>query len=175
MTDIPLFPAGYAPGPGDMGGWIQGSFSFLTTGVLFRGQQQTAQALSSGVNPLSVDTVLEDPTGGWSQVNVPGVQPAFSWLAPLTGWYEVTLTCSIAAQALWAAGAVLVSGGTPEYMELANTDASSMGGCTASLIVPCYGQVDYIQAGPFVSAASNTDVSAAGRYPALEIAFVSSG
>lgn len=173
---IPFFPAGYGPSPGDMGGWIQGSFSAAAQPTLFRGLQTIAQALTgSAVNPLSIDDVLEDPTGGWSQVSVPGVQPAFSWLAPLTGWYEVTLTCSIAAASLWAGGAVLVSGGNPQYGEFANTDASSEGGCTASLIVPCYGQVDYIQAGPFVSANASTDVSAAGRYPALEIAYVSGG
>lgn len=173
---IPFFPAGYGPSPGDMGSWIQGSFAALTVPALFRGEQTVAQALTAGmVNPLSIDTVLEDPTGGWSQVAVAGVQPAFSWLAPLTGWYEVTITCSITAAALWCAGAVEVSGGAPIYGELAQTDGSSEGGCTASFIVPCYGQVDYVQAGPYTDTNVNTDVSAPGRYPGIEIAYVSTG
>jgi hypothetical protein len=173
---IPVFPAGWQPLPGDMTSWIQDSFAFLSAGkLMLRGEQHTAQALTSAaVTWLSLDHILENPYGGWSPAGT-GAQPASSWLVPYTGWYEVTLTVPTANQALWCAGAVAVSGGTPQYGDMVPATGSDTGGCTASLIVPAYGAADYIQAGIFSSAAANTAVSTPGRYPSASITYVSGG
>lgn len=174
---IPLFPAGYAPLPADFGNWVQGNFAQITTGILFRGEQTIAQALSSPstFNVLSMDTVLEDPANGWSQVNVPGVQPASSWLVPKTGFYEVTVRCSVASAALWIQTGITVSGAAPVFGCSLQTPASLAGGCPASIVVPCYGGSDYIQAGAVVSANCNTSVASAGKFPSVEIAYLGNG
>lgn len=175
---IPLFAAGYAPLPGDFGSWVQGNFSLITTGIVFRGEQTIAQALSSSaaLNALSIDTVLEDPAGGWSQVNVPGVQPAFSWLVPQTGFYEVTVRCSTASgTAVWIQAGAAVSGGSPQFGASVLAPSVVTGGCGASIVVPCYGGSDYIQAGAAVSANVNTSVASAGKFPSIEIAYLGNG
>lgn len=177
MTGIPVFPAGYAPSPADFGNWIQGNFGQITQGIVFRGEQTVLQALSSSaaLNALSIDTVLEDPAGGWSQVNVPGVQPAFSWLVPQTGFYEITVRCSVASAAIWIAAGAAVSGASPQFGASVLTPASLTGGCGASIVVPCYGGSDYIQAGAAVSANVNTAVVSAGKFPSIEIAYLGNG
>ena len=173
---IPVFPAGNAPLPAAFTAWVRQPLQFLTQVPLFRGQQQavTPQSLAAGFQALSMDTVLEDPYGGWSAAGT-GAQAASSWLVPYTGYYEVTVTCSIAAAALWCAAGVQVSGGTAAYGDMVLVPGSTEGGCSASLTVPCIGGQDYIQGGAYVSTAATTDTSSAGRYPAIEIAYVSGG
>ena len=173
---IPVFPAGNAPLPAAFAAWVQQPFQFLTQRPVFRGQQQAAggQSLSAGFQALSMDTVLEDPYSGWSAV-LTGSQAASSWLVPYTGLYEVTVTCSVTAAALWLAAGVQVSGGTAAYGDMVLTPASTEGGCSASLLVSAVGGQDYIQGGVFASAAATTDTTSAGRYPAVEIAYVSGG
>lgn len=175
---IPVFAAGYAPQAPAMNGWVQASLGFCSAMPVFRAQKQAAQALTAGTfAPLQAGAtagdILEDPYAGWS-ATATAAQPAWSYLVPFTGWYEVTLTILTAAFSGWLTALVQVSGGTAEIMGNAQVPASGPGGVPASLIIPATGGIDYIQAGPQASAAVNTDITA-GQLCALEIAYVSSG
>ena len=176
---VPVFPAGYGPFQFDFQALIGNTLGFVAAMPVFRGIQQAAQALTGGTfAPLALGgtagDILEDPYAGWSHTAT-SKQPANSWLAPATGWYEVTVTVLTAAAALWLSPGVQVSGGTIEYLGNVNTPGSEPGGCSGSLIIPCTGGIDYIQAGPLASAGVNTDVASAGQFSSLEIAYVSSG
>jgi hypothetical protein len=180
---IPVFPAGYGPFPADFATWVTNPFTFLTSKVMFRGQQQASQALTAGAvtAPIQIGAtagdVLEDPYGGWS-TTVTGSQPAYSWLCPAgcSGWYEVTvtgLTASPGGITTDQVEAVLsVDGAT--YAETAATWGIPTGTSGASGVfqVPLLGGNDYIEMGIF-SAAATTTPAVAGRYPTMEIAWIS--
>jgi hypothetical protein len=176
----PVFPAGYPPFQFDMTNWIANTLGWCSALPVFRGQLQAAQALSSSsaLNALAIGgtagDVLEDPYGGWSHTST-SAQAANSYLVPYTGWYEVTVTVVCTQQAMFLAAAIGVSGGTPEYVDNVATPAAVAGGCSGSLIIPATGGLDYIQAGPVVSANATTDNNSAGQLPGLEICYVSSG
>ena len=178
---VPVFPAGYGPFASDAQALTGNTLGFTATMPVFRGIQQLpgGQATTGGTfAPLALGgtagDILEDTYSGWSHTAT-SKQPANSYLVPYTGWYEVTVTVTCLAQAMWLSAGVQVSGGTIEYLGNVNTPAGLAGGCSASLIIPATGGIDYIQAGPLTSANATTDTIAAGRYPALEIAYVSSG
>jgi hypothetical protein len=171
---VPVFPAGYGPLPADFTTWVQQSFGFLTASTIFRAHQQVAggQALALGYTTLALDTIDEDPLGGWSAVATPR-QPANSWLVPFTGTYEITVTVSALAAAIWLGAAVLISGGTPVAGEAALMASGTYGGAAATWTQALTGGVDYIQGQAACSAAATTDTSSPGRYPAMEITYVS--
>ena len=176
----PVIPAGYAPFQFDMTNYIANTLGWVSSLPLFRGQQQAAQSLSSSssLNFLAIGgtagDVIEDPYGSWSHAGT-SAQPANSYLAPYTGWYEVTITVLTAAQAMFLSAGVQVSGGTVQYLGNAQTPAGIAGGCSGSVIVPCTGGADVIQAGAIVSVNATTDASSPGQLPTLSIAYVSSG
>lgn len=176
---IPVFAAGYGPQPPAMEGWVQASLGFASTMPVFRARLQSAQALTANTfAPLqcgaTAGDILEDPYAGWSTVATAS-QPAWSYLVPFTGWYQVDLTVLTAAFSGWLSALAQVSGGTPEIMGNQPVPGSVPGGCTASLIIPATGGIDYIQAGPQASAGVSTDAANGGVWPRLEIAYVSSG
>ena len=175
----PVFPAGYAPTPTDMTNWIQDNFSFLTSGIVFRGQMTSSQTFTTAGTfyPLQIpsgsSTVLEDPYGGWSP-SATGSQPANSWLAPYDGWYEVTVTIPLISANVSLAAAVAVSGGTPYTAAYVPGATGLDTGASGSVTVALAGGVDYIQAGAIVSATATTVVLlGAGLYPSIEITWVS--
>lgn len=166
---IPVFPAGYAPQDPDFTTWIQDTFGYLTAGTVFRAHQQVSggQTLSSGATVLSFDTVDEDPYSGWEAASD-------AWLAPWTGTYEITVCTSVAAQAVWLGSGLKISGGTVMTGQNLQTPSATVGGSVQTFTVQLTGGVDYIQAVALCSAAAATDTSSAGRYPSMEITYVSS-
>ena len=161
---IPVFPAGFSPQAPDMDNWIQDSFGFLTAQVVFRAEQHTTQTLN-GFTPISYDTILEDPWSGWNA-------SSFVWLAPFSGWYEVTLGHSIATATVITEAVPEISGITYEMSEVTCT-SSTEGGTSSSLLASMVGGIDYVQGVAWTSASVSIDVSAPGRYPWLECTFIS--
>jgi len=171
---VPSFLAGYAPAPSDFDSWIQTPFAFATGKVVFRGQQtNTGQSLSSGTyTVIQLNSILEDPYGGYSSVAT-SAQPAWSWLAPYDGWYEVTVTVSILNVAAHLEPALLLSGTTQYEAGAASTPASPSAGIVCAPIrVPMIGGLDYVQPQAWISAAATTEVGA-GLNPVMEIAWIS--
>ena len=161
---IPVFPAGFSPQASDMNNWIQDSFGFLTTQVVFRAEQHTSQSLS-GFTLIEYDTVLEDPWGGWNG-------STFAWLAPFTGWYEITLQHSISTAVTITEAVPLISYAPYEMSEVTCT-SSTEGGTGASLLISLIGGIDTVQGEAWTSASVSIDVSAPGRYPSIEISYIS--
>lgn len=173
----PQIPAGYAPFQADFTTWVTTPLTFLSTKTMFRGQLQGTEALGAlAFTKAQLDTVLEDPYGGWSATST-GSQAAYSWLCPAgcSGWYEVTLTGLTASQgstpsscgaALWVDGA--------EYQQASLTPGvnGNTSGSSGALIVPLIGGSDYVSLYIYSFAAVNTP-ALAGRYPEMEIAWIS--
>ena len=150
---------------------IQAPLTFLTDSIVFRGHQTSSQNFTSGAYlVLNFDATDEDPYGGWSATST-GSQAAHSWLAPYTGWYQVTFTFSwTPSTATYGRTAVLIDGLT-QY-QLGGGDAYS--GVTGSYDVPLVGTVDYIQMqGVVEHTGLSTLVSTAGFQPSCEITFIS--
>jgi hypothetical protein len=166
---LPVFPAGWSPSQQDFTTWIRRSFRALTGRVVFRAQQTGSQSLTGGVfTPVAFGGVLEDPYGGWS-ATATAAQAAYSWLAPWTGYYQVTFGWSSAAGAGWADTAVAVTGGTPQVVSGAGAPASLGGGGSGQVIVPMIGGADYLQFLAQPASTVTNDTSTAGRYPWVEI------
>jgi hypothetical protein len=157
--------------------WVTNSFSFLAQPAGFRGQRQAAQSVS-GWTLVQLDTVLEDPYGGWS-ATATASQPAWSWLCPAGcgGWYEATLSGFAASQgsgsAIQLATALYLNGSVWQYGSDDWAPASAPGGSSGSVQVPLLGGSDYVQLYVFTSAGVSTP-AVAGEFPALELAWVSS-
>ncbi len=174
LATVPTFPAGYGPLPADMNTWVRSNFQGLTSGVLFRGIMTTTQSLTAGsFNPLQL-IATEDLFSGWSATST-SAQAAFSWLAPYTGWYEVTVEATTLAAALFLQAGVAISGGTARYPQNNRTPAGFPGGACATWLTYLTGGYDYVQGGLNPSAAVSTDVASAGFFPSVEIAYLSSG
>jgi len=161
---IPVFPAGYGPLPADFDTWVQDSFGFLTAQVVFRAEQHTTQTLN-GFTPITYDTILEDPYSGWN---------AFTgeWLAPFSGWYEITLGHSIATATVITEAVPEISGTLYEMSEVTCT-SSNEGGTSASLLASMVGGIDYVRGVAWTSASVSIDVSSEGRVPWIEVSFIS--
>lgn len=174
----PQIPAGYAPFQADMNAWITAPFTFLATKAMFRGQLQGSQALTANANTLAkLDTVSEDPYGGWS-ATATGSQAAWSWLCPpgCSGWYEITLTAMTASQgvATSAVGGVLYVDGA-EYQRASMSPGvnGNTSGSAGPVLVPLLGGVDYVQFYIYSLEGVNTPATA-GRYPSMEVAWIGS-
>ena len=176
---IPVFAPGYPYLPTDMTNLISAPFSFQATGVVFRAEQHTQQDFFT-LNTqyvIKYGTVLEDPYSQWDATN-------FRWLAPFTGIYEVAVFCSVATTSCSLETSVAINGsidgnyaitGATFYTtSSAQLSSLTLGGGTGFARVPLVGGVDYIQgAAQSNVSATVTDVSSAGRYPTMEIAFIS--
>ena len=175
---IPGIPAGYAPVQADMDAWVTTPFSFLASPAAFRGELHAATAWGAGAFTLApLDTITEDAWGGWSATST-GSQPAFSWLAPAgcSGLYEVSLTAWATSpgasvtdqlQACLSVDGVLYAQASAGW-----GPPSATGGSCASVQVPLLGGVDYVQMLVY-SAAASAGAATAGRFPSMEIAWVS--
>ena len=163
---VPGFPAGYGPLPADFNTWVQATLGFLTTSVVFRAEQTSAQTIGTGLTTLTFDTVLEDPYSGWA----PGTN---RWTAPYTGLYHVTVSCSIATAAIIFQTSLEVTGTTQYETTDVTLSGLTLGGGNAAAIVPLIGGSDYVTGIAQASSSSPTDVSSPGRFPTMEIAFIS--
>jgi len=171
-ASIPVFPAGYKPVQSDFASWIQDTLGFLTGGVVFRARQTTAQALSGGANIMQYQAIDEDPYSGWSAVAT-GSQPAYSWLAPYTGLYQITVTTAFAASNNWTDAGALLTGTLITLSECATTNLSGVpAGAGGMVTVPMTGGADYLQVNVAVANADDTVITA-GSEPSVEIALVS--
>ena len=175
---VPQIPAGYGPFPADMNAWITAPFTFLSTKAMFRGQLQGSQALGANANTLAkLDTISEDPYGGWS-ATATGSQPAWSWLTPpgCGGWYEITLTALTASQGATpsAVGAVLfVSGSEYQVASMSPGVNGNTSGSAGPVLVPLTGGVDWLQMYIYSLEAVSTPATA-GRFPSMEVSWISS-
>lgn len=175
---VPLIPAGYEPFQADFNAWVTTPFSFVSTAPVFRGQLQGTQALTAATWTLAqLDTVLEDPYGGWSAVTTAN-QPAFSWLCPpgCSGMYEVSMCGMCAGQASATAligAAVYVDGSLWQEAGFMWADDGNTGGAAGAVPVPLQGGSDYVQMYIFTTLGVNTP-ALAGRFPYMEIAWLSS-
>ena len=167
---VPVIPDGYSPLTADFNAWAQANLSFLAAGVLLRARQTTVQALAAGSQVLSFQAIDEDPYAGWS-ATATGSQPAMSWLAPVTGLYQVTITPGVASSANWVMAQAVITGVTVTLGEDATngTGGSGAGGMGTFAMVA---GLDYLQGAVSVATAVNT-VTGAGLQPSLEIALLS--
>lgn len=168
---VPAPPAGYAPVAADMTAWITTPFSFLASTTVFRGELHAATSWGANSWTLApLDTVLEDPWGGWNPVNS-------SWLCPAgcSGLYEVTMTATSTSPGtttdqlsptLWVDG-VLYATASAGW----GVNGHGSGSC-GQVLLPLIGGVDYVQLWTF-STAATTAPGVAGQYPAMEIAWIS--
>lgn len=174
---VPQIPAGYDPFQADFNAWVTTPFSFLASPAVFRGQMQGAGTAASGWRLVPLDTVLEDPWGGWSATTTAN-QPAFSWLCPAgcSGWYEVSLAGLSASQASATAligAAVYVDGSLWQEAGFVWADDGNTGGASGSVPVPLQGGSDYVQMQLFTTL-SVAFPATAGRYPYMELTWISS-
>jgi hypothetical protein len=172
---VPQIPAGWDPVQADFNAWVTTPFTFLASRVMFRGQLQAAEALS-GWTLAQLDTILEDPYGGWS-ATVTGSQAAYSWLCPAgcSGWYEITMTGETNPQTgtseVWTA--LYVDGTAYQVASGSLGDTGNTSGSSGSIMVPLLGGSDYVQMYIY-SASAVTAPATAGRYPAMEVSWLSS-
>jgi hypothetical protein len=156
--------------------WITTPFSFTGSSTVFRGQLQGAESLAAGWTLAQLDTTLEDPWAGWSAVTT-GSQPAYSWLTPsgCSGWYEVSIgaLANTPGSSALIGGAVYVDGALYQEVAMEWADATSTAGASGAIMVPLQGGFDYVQAYIYSSASTSTP-AVAGRYPSMEIAWISS-
>jgi hypothetical protein len=169
---VPQVPAGWQPDPADFTTWVTNPFSYLAQPVVFRAHRAAAQALTGGVyNVLQLDTVDEDPYGGWNS-------GTHAWTCPAgcAGWYEATLSSLTASQgagtsnqnvAALALNGSLWSVGGGDW-----APASAAGGTTGAVQVPLV-PGDYVQMWVFATQSVSTPATA-GEYPSFELCWVSS-
>ncbi len=162
---IPVFPAGYAPVPGDFGNWVQSTLGFVTQKICFRAHQSVAQTLTSGV--VTLDVVDEDPYGGWTAGG------SNKWTAPFTGWYEVTVTVMASAGSGWLSASMAVTGGTRFDGDSVLTTSGNTGGATASQYVPMIGGQDFVTPECHASGSFTTEVIVPGRCSDMQIVYLS--
>jgi len=136
---------------------------------VFRGQLQGSASWSAGYNLVELDTVLEDPWGGWSS-------GAWTWTVPAgcPGWYEVTMTALCASQ-----GSAAQQLPCELYLNGARVAAASSGWMVDGHGSGSCGEVQlplapgdalqfYVEPSAAVSAPAT-----AGQYPSMEIAWMS--
>lgn len=162
----PVFPAGYGPVTSDFTGWVTNSLGFCTRGVMLRAEQQTTQAIAANTQTIvSFDTVLEDPYGGWNA-------GSNSWLAPVSGWFEVTCTLVTASASGTLTNTVFVDSATQYAASAVSVPSTNPGGACSSFWVPLIAGTDFVQIRLNMTAATTTD-SGNGQRSTLEISFVS--
>lgn len=173
---VPQIPAGWDATQADFDSWVTTPFSALASPPGFRGELHAATPLS-GTVLAPLDTVLEDPYGGWSAVAT-SAQAAHSWLCPegWTGWYDVSATGAWTAGGdatevmhahLYLNGTVWARGGTG-WMP-----PGRAGGSSGGYIVPLVGGQDYLQLYLYSTASVNAPATA-GEYPSLDLTWISS-
>jgi hypothetical protein len=170
LPAIPAFPAGYGPAPGDFDTWVQAPLTWLTYGTVFRAELENGQPVTAGTyTVIQWDTILEDPYAGWNG-------SSFSWLAPLTGWYEITVTVQYSVTSAQVAAAVRLSGvysATYQLSEYTAGGAAGMwGGTSGAIVLPMVAGTDFIQ-GIAWAGNSTTLRSSNGSYSSIEITYVS--
>jgi hypothetical protein len=88
-------PAGFRPLHNDLDTWVRDPFTFLMNRpAMIVGQSASQSIPSSTITTLQLNTVGEDPYGGWVTT---GSAPNYRWVCPASGWYWVTLNVWLSA------------------------------------------------------------------------------
>jgi hypothetical protein len=131
----PQIPAGWQPLPADMDYWIGTPLEYLVTRPAFRAQMEAPVSLApGGFTVIPLDTILEDPYGGWSASGI-------SWTCPngCAGWYDVTLTAATASMGAFPSelgAGVWVDGSQYAQLSLTPGVNGNSASSSASLLVP---------------------------------------
>jgi len=174
---VPQIPAGWGPVQADVNSWVTTPFGFLSGTTVFRGQLQGSKPLTANAWTVAqLDTILEDPYGGWS-ATATGSQAAYSWLCPpgCSGWYEVSVAglAALASGTILTGAAVYLDGALWQEAAFLPGDVGDTSGASGAVPVPLQAGQDYVQLVIWTDAIVNTP-AAAGRYPYMEISWVGS-
>lgn len=165
---IPVFPAGYGPFAGDFNGWVTNPIQFIATQIVLRVSRSTSQSLTTGGGNQVVrfNVVDEDPYSGWNGSN-------WTYNPPFTGWYEVNVFVSLAAQGVNARCGISVTNGAQNYnLSQHQCPGGWMGGVSATAMVWMVATEDFVSGNVVVSVNCGTDATNLGRYSRMEIAYV---
>ena len=167
----PVFPAGYGPLPADFDGWVQTPMAFVTKRTVLRvAQPAGGQSLGgSAYTVIQFPAAAEDPYGGWS-TTATGAQPAWSYLAPYDGWYEITICVSVAAVNAHLEPTIQISGNIVYELGAAAVSAANAGIVTGSVRVALLGGLDYVTGRAWSSAAATTSAGIS-RECSMEIVY----
>ena len=155
---------------------ISDSFGFLTSKAVFRGTQAVSQSLSASVvsNTITLDTVLEDPYGGWTG------SPWYYWMPPqgVSGWFlcvgNVFTTAPATAN---ATNPLVATNGADNYAGSLTSNPSVAHACGRPVIAMVYllGGVNLVQLQAVLAGGANLATSVtAGTNSHLEICWISS-
>ena len=176
---IPQFTAGYGPQQPDFTAWWTNAAAFFQSKVVFRGIQgstTTSVPGAGGTVVIGIDTVLEDPYGGWSASGT-------AWTAPVSGWYQATLTIQGAAGSNSVTLRPAISAGKYQQVEIKTLSLadvpvpnSAAGGAEGTFTAYLVAGQDAIQALASVQGAGGgfTTGDTTGQQSSLEIMWVSS-
>lgn len=170
VPPVPAIPAGYAPVPADFTLWVTTPFSFLASTTVFRGELHGTPSWPAAFSLVALDTVLEDPWGGWSG-------STFAWTCPAgcAGWYEVTM-CALSG----SSGGIAQQLPCELYLNGTRYSAASggwavsghnAGSCSPPVPIPL-APGDAVQFWTEPSYATSPP-GTAGQYPSMEIAWIS--
>lgn len=170
---VPSFPAGYGPLPTDLNNWVSVPLGFNTAKTTLRvAQPSGGQALgASAYTTIQFPAAIEDPYSGWV-VSATSQQPAWSYLAPYDGVYEVTVCVSVGAVVTLLEPVVQVSGNVIYEMAACNGTSANAPMITGSVRVALVGGVDYVQGLAWSSAAATTSTTGVSRECSMEIVYV---
>jgi len=169
----PSFVAGSGPEPPDFNNLIQAPLLFCTAKTVLRVAQPTGgQSVSGGgyTSPVQFTQVLEDPYSGWSAVAT-GSQPAYSYLVPYDGWYDITLVIACGNVTGHLEPAIEISNTTTFELAAVAVGGSTPPISTGSVKAGLIGGLDYVTARIASSVAATTSGSAPGRNCAMEIVY----
>lgn len=168
---VPGIPAGTFPVQADFTTWVTNPFSFLAQPVVFRAHRAAAQALTGGAyNVLQLDTVDEDPYGGWNA-------STHAWTCPAgcAGWYEAALTSLTASQGAGTSNQLVTGLALNGALWSVGSDdwapASAAGGSNGTVQVPLL-PGDAVQVWVFTTQSVSTTTTA-GQLPSMELAWLS--
>ena len=177
QPQVPVFPAGYAPLPGDFDNWIQAPLAFLTSKVMLRAELAGTQVLTANTSTLlPFNSILEDPFSGWDASQS-------QWFCPAgySGTYEVTLTASC-GPGIGSTTLVTPQVGVNSAAFLYTVDRAWVPGATVpgiasgSTLVQLYGGTDSVQGYAALPSGSGTNggvVTTAGQRCELTISWCS--
>lgn len=143
----PVIPAGLSPHgnllTADLDNLIISPVKFCATGIFARMRQTISQSLTNNAeNILSLDTVDEDPYGGWNAGSNYWTPPA-----GCSGWYQVVVfTSAGTAGSDGVLRPVVILNGTPQYaLEGPGPASTSVLAASGSAWVYLLGGSDQVQ------------------------------
>jgi hypothetical protein len=166
LPAVPVFIAGQPQTASTMTALITTPLTFCTDSILMRVQQNASQSIpATTLTVIHFDTLLEDPYSTWNATN-------WSFTAPFTGYYEVTLGVCTGIVNGTLASSVLISGTTQFTLNEVATPSTNPAYSCCTFIVPMVGGLDFVQGQVFASAAVSTS-AAISFQSTMELKFIS--